>query len=198
MSGTVTVTIHARTYQTVIGQRRNGRAITGHSVALGPLSAEAATLAAARAARAAQVEAWTARDDDPIVLNYGGRVAVLVPTPGTEDGWAETRFRQDGSHGSASWSAGTRREAEARARYHLVQSAIEDWSDDDALRAGAAYLLPDDTHEREIWGPRELYRYAAWQRAAQHAIEAGRPDFHAWACEHSREFIPADAPVSGN
>ncbi|MEV8504518.1 hypothetical protein AB0368_06755 [Actinoplanes sp. NPDC051475] len=44
---------------------------------------------------------------------------------------------------------------------------------------------------QDRYGPDELYHYAAWQRAARAAMNAGRDDWHEWAWEHHAQFAVA-------
>jgi hypothetical protein len=89
-------------------------------------------------------------------------------------------------------------DAEAQARYDLVRRTI-DWHDDDSVHQAAAYLpqrRPNRGDSR--CGPDELHRYAAWQRAARPAMEAGRDDFHEWAFAHEKDFaLPPAESVTG-
>jgi hypothetical protein len=63
-----------------------------------------------------------------------------------------------------------------------------DWHDDGSVQEAAAYLDRGPTVAGDGYGPDELYRYAAWQRAARSAMDAGRDDWHEWASQHEAEF----------
>ncbi|QWF85756.1 hypothetical protein [Amycolatopsis sp. CA-230715] len=127
------------------------------------------------------------RDHTAIVeLDLGGDIDSLrwcrrIVTPGG-------RVRMTGFD-AASWA-----EAEADTRHSLVHQST-DWHNDTSVHEAAAYL-DSSPRTRDLFGPDELYRYAAWQRAAQAAMKAGRDNWHEWASSHASEFAvsrPTDA-----
>lgn len=137
----------------------------------------------------------------PTIVIFRGYTAVLSLDLGDGDlamSWTE---RVVDPHGRVSYSgiaADSWEQVESHARYALAQRST-DWFDDSSVHEAAAYLKsrpgPDD------WsGPDELYRYAAWQRAARAAMEAGRDDWHGWAGGHWAQFTIAqpitDTPSS--
>jgi hypothetical protein len=69
-----------------------------------------------------------------------------------------------------------------------------DWHDNESVHAGAAFVAGRDRFGNEQRD--EFYRYAAWQRAARHAMDNGITDWHGWASDHTAEFaltVPATA-----
>jgi len=128
----------------------------------------------------------------PTVLSFRGYTAVLSLELGDGDHamtWTERVVDPDGRVSYSGIAADSWEQVEARARYNLAQRST-DWHDDTSVHEAAAYLNarpgPDD------WsGPEDLYRYAAWQRAAQAAMDAGRDDWHGWAGDHWRQFTIA-------
>lgn len=138
----------------------------------------------------------------PMVLSFRGHTAVLWLELGDSDramAWTGRVVAPDGRVFYSVGAADSWEEAEARARYNLAQRTT-DWHDDTSVHEAAAYLnarqVPDD------WsGPDELYRYAAWQRAARSAMDAGREDWHEWASAHRTQFTispPVPADTAGN
>jgi hypothetical protein len=123
------------------------------------------------------------------ILTFRGHTAVVELGQGGEDGAlcflrrvvtpddrvCLTVFRV------ADWT-----EAEADARHSLAHQST-DWHDDTSVHTAAAYL-DSVPHGGGTYGSGELYRYAAWQRAAKAATDEGRPDWHEWASAHQKEF----------
>ena len=63
-----------------------------------------------------------------------------------------------------------------------------DWHDDSSVHEAAAYIGRRRAPTDGWCGSDDLYEYAAWQRAAQTAINDGRDDWHDWAGRHATEF----------
>lgn len=179
--------------------RRPGRS-TPWTVEAGSWRADATTEKAAADALAAGLHRFLARYEPARLLTFRGRAAV-VQLDLAADGslsWSHRVADPDGRTTTTVLAAADWAAAEACTRSALAHRTT-DWHDDASVHAAAAYL------DR---GPRggdqdaadELYRYAAWQRAAHAAIEAGRTDWHAWASAHQREFAvrrPETGAVSG-
>lgn len=164
------------------GRRRDWTAEAGRWLATG------ATEKAAADALTASVSAFMAEYRPPTVITYAGHVAITSLDTDADGAllWRVQNIRPDGGgmttgHSAKNWSA-----AEAYARYVLAYDAT-DWHDDASVHAGAAFLASDERCTSG-YGPAELLKYAAWQRAARHAINTGVADYHAWASEHEREF----------
>jgi hypothetical protein len=139
------------------------------------------------------VRTFVAGWESPAVLQYRGHVAVVFPAPGTDGSvqWCVREISSEGRGCESSIGAANQREAIAWAKYSLAQRAA-DWFDDDSVHDAADYLVGNTHGEYSLGGPDELYGYAAWQRAARAAIDAGSADYHGWATEHAREFaVPA-------
>lgn len=96
-------------------------------------------------------------------------------------------MRPDGGVDWAAFRAANWDEAEAQVRHDLAHRST-DWHDDDSVHEAAAYLHHGPTLADDRCGPDALYRYAAWQRAARAAMDAGRDDWHEWASAHEKEF----------
>ncbi len=161
---------------------------------VGPVFTTGKTEKATRDALTGQLAAFITRYGAPRIVTYGGHVAVVSIEPGEE---RDGRFRvlvqfvtpDGGTGGHVDTSAESWGEALAYARHWLAQR-VTDWHDDASVHAGAVFLAGADRYGHGQWGPAEFYRYAAWQRAAKHAIDAGMGDgFHEWAGDHWREFI---------
>jgi hypothetical protein len=123
------------------------------------------------------------------ILTFRGHTAVVELGQGGEDGtlcFQRRVLTPDDRVCLTSFRAADWSEAEAEARSSLAQQST-DWHDDASVHAAAAYL---DSGPRgdDRYGSDELYRYAAWQRAAKAATDEGRPDWHEWASAHRQEF----------
>jgi hypothetical protein len=126
----------------------------------------------------------------PAVLALRGYVAVVALDLGTVHAplvWHERILHPHGRVGSSTGTAESWEEAEAHARHTLAQIST-DWHDDASVQEAAAYLEGGQRHDHGQYGPDEFYRYAAWQRAAKAAMDAGRADWHQWAGDHKAEF----------
>ncbi len=124
----------------------------------------------------------------PVVNSYNGYTSILAIEP--SDGaasWREVIVSPGGIICSSSSCNGGWDRAEARARYGLVQRTT-DWVDDESVHAGARYIDAGRHARHDTFNADEHYRYAAWQRAAAHAVDAGIPNMHEWATEHQNEF----------
>jgi hypothetical protein len=166
------------------GRKAHWTAQVGEWFADGKTEREAATRLAESIATLAQ--ARTA----PTVIMFKGHVAVISATqnpyqPG-DLSWATQTAHPDGHVGYSS-QGGTLAEATASARHSLAQR-VTDWHDDASVHEGAAFLDGLDAVDHGCYGPTGFYRYAAWQRAAKAAMDAGEADFHTWATEHAKEF----------
>ncbi len=128
---------------------------------------------------------------DPRIVVFKGHVAVISAAPSFDQPertfWAVQVVRPNGGNVSYSSRGGTLADADAATRHGLAQLAT-DWHDDASVHEGAAFLDGLDAVDYGQYGPDEFYRYAAWQRAAKAAMDAGEPDFHTWATKHAREF----------
>lgn len=134
---------------------------------------------------------------EPTVIMYEGYVAVVsLDTIECAPYWHVQVFRPNGKRSTSSHCDGGWDHAEAYARWLLVHYTVDN-HDDASVHAGAAFLAGGEQHEHGQYGPAELVRYAQWQRAAKHAIDAGIADYHTWACEHEREERFAVPPAAG-
>lgn len=87
-------------------------------------------------------------------------------------------------------------DAEAQTRFDLVRRTT-DWYDDESVHRAAAYLSKRGTARGDSqYGPDELYRYAAWQRAAR-AANGGRTRRLSRVGLRARERI-RDSPTRRN
>jgi hypothetical protein len=165
--------------------------------------ADGTTEKAATTALAANLKTFLDTYRPPTVLAFRGYVAVLSVDLGDgstdRPSWEERVVHPDGHISTSFGGAESWDEAEAGARCRLAHMAT-DWHDDASVHAGAAYLRGADRIGYGQYGPAEFLRYAAWQRAAKAAMDAGRDDWHRWAGEHATQFAvpdqPADVPTS--
>ncbi|RSM47984.1 hypothetical protein DMB66_47190 [Actinoplanes sp. ATCC 53533] len=160
----------------------------------GPWRADGASEKAATDALADGLQKFLTHYRTPTVLSFRGFTAVLSLDLADGDQtmvWTERVVDPGGLVSYSGVGADSWEQVEARARCNLAQRST-DWFDDSSVHEAAAYLTvspgPDD------WsGPDALYRYAAWQRAAQAAMAAGRDNWHEWATEHWAQFAVARA-----
>jgi hypothetical protein len=139
----------------------------------------------------------------PSVLSFRGYTAVL--SLDLSDGfhamaWTVRVVAPEGGVSYSGVGADTWEQVEAQARYDLAQRST-DWHDDTSVHEAAAYLRKVRSGPDSWSGPDELYRYAAWQRAARAAMNAGRDDWHDWASEHQAQFtiaVPVPADTTGS
>lgn len=127
----------------------------------------------------------------PVIVAYGGATAVVSLDVTDSPNLLAYRQHTVYPDGRTSLMIGTFTgwdQVTAEARYHLVHLAT-DWHDDASVHAGAAFIAGGERYGHGQYGPEELYRYAAWQRAARAAMDAKRDDWHQWASEHEREFV---------
>lgn len=123
------------------------------------------------------------------VLTFHGYTAVVELALGDRDGslsWRRNVITPDGRVNLSSVSAAGWAEAEADARATFAHQST-DWHDDASVHAAADYL-ERGPHGHDRYASDELYRYAAWQRAARAARNEDRPDWHEWASAHQDEF----------
>ncbi len=163
------------------------------TVEAGHWRAEGATEKAAGDALAEGLREFLVQYRPPTVLALRGFVAVVAPDLGdayTPLVWHEQIVHRDGHVSSSTGTAESWEEAEAHARHTLAQLST-DWHDDASAHEAAGYLEGGQRHGYGQYGPAEFYRYAAWQRAAKAAMDAGRDDWHQWASDHEREFTIA-------
>jgi hypothetical protein len=177
------------------GRRRQWTAELGETPSW---TATGTTEKAAADALAASVSAFVAEYRPPVVITFAGRAAVVSLDTDGEGAvhWQVEIIRQDGSKMVSNTSAGNWTVAEAYARSWLAHDAT-DWLDDASVHAAAKFVAGDGLFKGGEYGPEELLRYAAWQRAARHAIDTGVEDFHSWAGEHEREFAVPPASAEG-
>jgi hypothetical protein len=160
--------------------------------------AEAASEKAALAALTDGLESFLTGYRAPSVLTFRGFVAVVALSatnhPDTGPSWHQQVAWPDGHVSHSYESAADWAEAEASARHHLAQAST-DWHDDASVHGGAAYLEAGRNIGHGQYGPDDFYRYAAWQRAARAAMDAGRDDWHQWASDNQADYAvsPPDA-----
>ena len=161
------------------------------TVEAGHWHAEGATETAATAALAERLQQFLTQYQDPKVLSFRGFIAVLTLDLGDDYrpvSWHDHLIHPNGRGiVSSSFTADGWDDAQARTRYNLAQLST-DWHDDSSVHEAAAYLDDRRGVAGSEYGPAELYRYAAWQRAAAAAMAAGRDDWHQWAHEHQAQF----------
>lgn len=159
--------------------------------------AEGASERAAADTLTARMSAFLANYRPPEIITFRGQVAVLSIATTCDDGPPHWQYEIiDGGKraGSGGFSATSWAEAVADMRHNLAQRST-DWHDDASVWEAAEYLHGGDRFRYGQLGPAELLRYAAWQRAAKAAKDAGRADWHEWAGEHRDEFaVPKPAP----
>ncbi len=138
---------------------------------------------------AAGIAAFAQAYEPPMVVTYKGHTAVISASFNTDGDGPSWTVQMVGPNGPAGlmMTGGTKVEVNASARNSLTQR-VTDWHDDTSVHEGAAFLEGLDGVGHGSYGPGEFYRYAAWQRAAKAAMDAGESDFHTWASEHACEF----------
>ncbi|ALG06323.1 hypothetical protein [Kibdelosporangium phytohabitans] len=166
------------------GRRQTWTAQAGH------WHATASTEKAAADALAERLQQFLMHYEAPRLLTFRGHTAVVELAVG--DGtlyWKRHIVTPDGRVTLSVFGANGWAEAETEARYTLAQQST-DWQSDASVHEAAAYLdrVPRDD---DRFGSAELYRYAAWQRAARAAIDNGRTDWHEWAGAHHQKFTIA-------
>jgi hypothetical protein len=152
--------------------------------------AEGATEKAAVDVLVARLRGFLTEYRQPTVLAFRGYTAVVTLDLGDGDhrvSWIQRIVAPEGrihysGHAADSWE-----QVEAYARHSLARLST-DWHDNASVQEAAAYLDRGPTATGDEYGPDELYRYAAWQRAARAAMDAGRDDWHEWASQHRAEF----------
>ncbi|GIG62946.1 hypothetical protein Lfu02_73180 [Longispora fulva] len=128
----------------------------------------------------------------PAVQVFRGHTAIvsLEPSPDDTPMWSEHVVRPGGSTSHSWFGAESLGEALARTRYNLARAST-DWRDDGSVHQAVAFL-DRRPQPPSGFGAGDLARYAAWQRAAKAAIDAGVVDWHGWAGEHAKDFtVPA-------
>jgi hypothetical protein len=175
------------------GRKATWTAEAGHWRADGPTEKDAT------AALTAGLRAFLAVYRPPSLLAFRGYVAVVSPDlRGGADSplsWDQRIVHPDGHTSNSLGGAESWDEAEAHARYALAHHAT-DWHDNASVWGAAEYLEGGQRYDHGHYGPADLLRYAAWQRAARAATDAGMDanDSHAWACEHAAEHaVPEPA-----
>jgi len=159
------------------------------TVEAGHWRADGASEKAAVDAFAERVRDFLTHYREPAIESFRGWTAVLSLELGDDYHPMVFTERVVGPDGRVSYSgtgADSWEEIQARARYDLAQRTT-DFHDDSSVHEAAAYLRAGSPGADQF-GADELYRYASWQRAARAAIDAGRTDWHEWACEHWAEF----------
>jgi hypothetical protein len=165
------------------------------TVEAGSWRVDAATEKAAADTLSERLRVFLTQYEEARLLSFRGYAAVVECDLGDDHNsviWRRRMVSPEGRVDCAGFGAANWDEAEAHARHDLAHRST-DWHDDDSVHEAAAYLqhgprLADGRH-----GPDELYRYAAWQRAARAATEDGRDDWHEWASVHAKEFAIARA-----
>lgn len=149
---------------------------------------------------AGNLAAFLAAYRPPAIVTFRGYTAVVSMARGDFDGrnpvtWQVSIAKPDGSvTGGFGTSDGGWEEAEASARHDLARHST-DWHDDASVQEAAAFLDAGQRFDDSRYGSEEIYSYAAFQRAARVAMDAGREDWHEWAMAHRAEFAvprPAD------
>jgi hypothetical protein len=170
--------------------RRPGRRSiwTAH---LGEFSAEGTTERGAVTRLAESIATFAQVFNAPRILTFKGRTAVITARQNgyqvNEVTWTVETVRPTGGGVGHMSTGGTLAEVTASARNNLAHMAT-DWHDDASVHEGAAFAAGPELDEDGQYGRNEFYRYAAWQRAAKAAMDAGVPDFHRWASEHAKDF----------
>ncbi|MEU4244276.1 hypothetical protein [Actinoplanes sp. NPDC026619] len=135
--------------------------------------AEGPTEKAAADALTAGLQTFLESYREPVVLSFRGYTVVLALDlawgPQPRPIWLERTIRPDGTTSSSGRTAESWQDAEASARYTLAQRTT-DWPDNASVHEAA--FLARATIVDDRYGPDELLRYAAWQRAAAAAISA--------------------------
>jgi hypothetical protein len=166
------------------GRRRSWTVEVGH------WRAEATSRRGTTDALAERLAVFLVRYQEPEVLTFRGYTAVVWLDLGDDYNavtWRLRLIRPDGRISCSGFRAEDWDEAQAQARSSLAHGST-DWHDDHSVQEAAAYLDARPTPAGSPYGSNELYRYAAWQRAAQAAMQAGRDDWHDWASSHAKEF----------
>jgi hypothetical protein len=148
------------------------------TVEVGYWRADATTEKAAVDILAARLRDFLTCYRQPTVLSFRGYTAVVMLELGDAEhavSWTQRVVTPNGhvqysGHAADSWE-----QAEAYARHSLAQLST-DWHDDGSVQQAAAYLDHGRTVPGDPYGLDALYRYAAWQRAARAAMDAGRDD----------------------
>ncbi len=187
---------------TAIASRPAGRG-QSWTVEAGHWRAEGRTEKDAVDRLAGNLTAFLAVYRPPVIVTFRGYTAVVSLACGDFDGGNPVIWQQRTAYpdGSVTWGRGTStsgwEEAEAGARYDLAHRST-DWHDDASVHEAAVFLEGGERFDDGRFGPDEIYKYAAFQRAAKVAMAAGRgDDWHDWATEHRAEFaVPPqdDAP----
>jgi hypothetical protein len=165
----------------------------------GHFRSDGATEKGAADALAAGVAGFLQEYRPPTVLTFRGHVVVVAVEMSIDAGRRAFHMeyvRPDGSRYSFIDTESSLAEAEAYARYELAQNAT-DWHDDASVQGAAAYVAGLGQSAYGLSGSDEIYRYAAWQRAAKVARDANRDDWHEWASDHASDYaVPRAEPVS--
>ncbi len=123
----------------------------------------------------------------PVIITYGGYTSIVsIDMHDGVPSWHEVVTGPNG-YCSTTGSGDGWELAIARARHSLAQR-VTDWHNDASVHAGAAFVADAAKVDRGQFGPEEFYRYAAWQRAAKDALDAGRDCWHDWASAYWRQF----------
>jgi hypothetical protein len=154
----------------------------------GYFRAEGLTEVAAAQDLADRLQAMLAGYRPPLVLTFRGHTAVLsLDLPGEEGVAVETTIACPDGRIHMSQSRVDNWDQAVDATRSSLAHLSTDWHDDGSVHAGAAFLAKNKTR-----GARDLFEYAAWQRAAKAAMDAGEDDWHRWATDHASEFaVPA-------
>lgn len=125
----------------------------------------------------------------PRIITFRGHTTVLALSVGDSDNpvtWEQQTITPDGRVSYTDTGGGSWDEVVAVARYHLA-GRTADWFDDTSVQEAAAFVADGRRFRNGQYGPDELYQYAAWQRAAKAAMDAGRDDWHEWATHNAND-----------
>jgi len=170
------------------------------TVEAGYWRSQGTTEKAASNALANALEAFIGAYQPPVVITFRGYVGLLWVQPGSDASnpleWREQVAHPEGYMSHCGFEAAGWDEAEAHTRYTIAQSST-DWHDDDSVHQAAAFLTTHKWTGRSEYGAEDLYRRAAWQRAAKAAMDAGHDDLHTWATANAKNYtVPRPEPAN--
>lgn len=146
----------------------------------GCLQVEAPKVSEAKERFAEAVERFLDVYDGATTICFRGATFIVTPRPAwPEPAWGY-EIVHEGRAGSHCGVNGDKREAVRAAKRHLVQYTTDDYSDDAGVQQGFNFLAGNEEDQYEH------LRYAAWQRAAKQAQDAGEPDSRRCAYENEQ------------
>lgn len=178
------ITLTADTADTTVrAPGRKARWVKAITATLGPLNVTERSQAGARAALTAATDRLLSILRDPELITFGDATIVMYVSVVSGTPMFGYRIVRTERGATITVDAETWEEARSRAVHHLVQLGTK-YLDDESVAAGAEFTR---THMGEEH-VHAFLRDAAWQRAAQHAIDAGEVDYHRWAGDHVTDF----------